>query len=196
MKIFYIMGKSSTGKDTIFNLLISDETLKLSRLVPHTTRPARIGEKDGEDYFFYSNIEYEKLLNEGKIIESRTYQTENGEWTYFTPVMRLEDEDYITIGTLESYEKLKKVYDNNLIPIYIELDDGIRLQRALTRELTQANPKYSELCRRFLSDSEDFSEVKLETNKITTRFKNNDLETCLLRIKEYIRTYKLKRKGE
>ncbi len=51
----------------------------------------------------------------------------------------------------------------------IELDDGIRLQRALNRERTQAEPKYAEMCRRFLADSEDFSQEKIERAGISRR---------------------------
>lgn len=189
MKIFYLMGKSSTGKDTIFKLLMSDTELNLTRLVPHTTRPIRFGEQDGIDYYFYTDEEFEKLLENGKVIESRSYKTKNGIWTYFTPIMKLEEKSYVTIGTLESYKEMKKVYGDDLIPIYIELDDGIRLQRALTRELTQSNPKYAEMCRRFLSDTEDFSEEKLNENKITKRFQNKDLEVCVTEIKDYMKRY-------
>ena len=44
----------------------------------------------------------------------------------------------------------------NVIPIYIQVDDGVRLERALERERTQKEPKYAELCRRFLADEKDF----------------------------------------
>lgn len=186
MKIFYIMGKSSSGKDTIFNYLLKDKSLNLTRLVPWTTRPIRFGEVNGVDYNFRTNEEFFKMKKENLIIESREYETKNGLWIYFTPKEKLEEKTYMTIGTLQSYIEMKKVYGDNLIPIYIELEDGIRLQRALTRELTQSNPKYAELCRRFLADCEDFSEEKLLNCNILTRFENNDLENCILKIKKFI----------
>ena len=51
-KIFYIMGKSSTGKDTIYKRLLASEDNTLRTLVMYTSRPAREGEQDGADYFF------------------------------------------------------------------------------------------------------------------------------------------------
>ncbi len=51
-KIFYIMGKSSSGKDTIYNRLRTDETLELSKLILYTTRPMREGEMQGREYHF------------------------------------------------------------------------------------------------------------------------------------------------
>lgn len=186
MKIYYIMGKSSSGKDTIFKYLLNDSTLNLTRLVPWTTRPIRFGENDGVDYNFRTNEEFFKMKEENLIIESREYDTKNGLWIYFTPKENLEEKTYMTIGTLESYKAMKNVYGDDLIPIYIQLEDGIRLQRALTRELTQSNPKYAEMCRRFLADCDDFSEEKLSDCNIDIRFENNDLEKCVTEIKNFI----------
>lgn len=62
------------------------------------------------------------------------------------------------------------------MPIYIEVEDGERLSRALNRERMQESPKYEELCRRFLSDAKDFSREKLKEAGITRRFVNQDLD--------------------
>ena len=72
--------------------------------------------------------------------------------------------------------------------MYIEVDDGLRLARAVERERRQAEPKYSELCRRFLADEEDFSEENLGRAGITRRFENRELDECLTEIEEYIRS--------
>ena len=71
----------------------------------------------------------------------------------------------------------------------IELDDGIRLQRALDREMAQDTPKYEEMCRRFLADAEDFSEEKLEKSGIGEKqtFHNGELEHCLADIIKYLK---------
>ena len=74
-----------------------------------------------------------------------------------------------------------------MIPIMIELDDGVRLQRALDREKAQDHPKYEEMCRRFLADAEDFSSERMKSAGITQTFHNDELEQCLERIMEYIR---------
>lgn len=92
------------------------------------------------------------------------------------------------IGTLESYNKTKEFFgQEKLVPVMIELDDGIRLQRALDREKAQDKPKYHELCRRFLADAEDFSEEKIKDAQILKRFFNNDLQQCLAEIMLYLK---------
>ena len=190
-KIIYLMGKSSTGKDTVFKRLLAEEELKLKNIVPYTTRPIRDGEKDGEEYFFTDEEGYLKLKEQGKIIEDRVYHTFHGPWRYFTAddgQVQKGAANYIMIGTLESYVKLKDYFGaDRMIPVMIELDDGIRLQRALDRELRQDPPKFEEMCRRFLADSADFSEDKIKDAGIKVRFQNDDLENCLTKIKVYIR---------
>ncbi len=188
-KIIYIMGKSSSGKDTIFKKLLEDDSLSLKTIVSYTTRPIRKGEKNGEEYFFTDEEGFERLKSEGKVIEDRCYQTVHGPWRYFTvDDGQINDTDnYITIGTIESYSKICAYYGSKkLIPILIELDDGIRLERALNRERKQTQPKYEEMCRRFLADAKDFSEEKISAAGIKRRFENTDLQKCLDEIKDYV----------
>lgn len=66
------------------------------------------------------------------------------------------------------------------------MDDGIRLQRALDREKMQEELKYTEMCRRFLADTDDFSDEKIRMAHINKRFYNIDAETCFGEIAEYI----------
>ena len=190
-KIFYIMGKSSSGKDTIYRKLQESENLKLGRLVLYTTRPIRDGEKEGQEYHFVDEAKYFEFDKAEKVIEARTYQTVYGPWTYFTAddgQVDLENADYLGIGTLESYVKMREYYGKeNVCPVYIEVEDGERLARALKRERGQEIPRYEEMCRRFLADQEDFSEEKIAAAGITRKFQNVDLEECVEEIAEYIR---------
>jgi guanylate kinase len=182
-KIFYVMGKSASGKDTIYKSLL-ERIPQLKQVVLYTTRPIREGEKNGGEYFFTTGDKLNELREEGKIIEERTYQTALGPWSYFTvddgQIDVNSENTYLMIGTLESYEKTRNYYGENLlIPLYIEVEDGKRLKRALEREFLQKEPKYAELCRRYLADEEDFNEERLNRCGIDRRFKNDDLEECL-----------------
>ncbi len=189
-KIVYLMGKSSTGKDTIYKRLLTDNCFELVKIIPYTTRPIRIKEKNGREYFFTDEEGFEVLKKSGRVIEYRVYQTCHGLWRYFTVddgQIDLTEKNYICIGTLESYESIRTYFgEEKLLPVLIELDDGVRLQRALNREKKQQFPKYEEMCRRFLADSEDFAEDKVRRAGITKRFQNDNLEQCLSEIKKYI----------
>ena len=82
--IFYLMGKSSSGKDTIFRRLMEDEDLSLETIVSYTTRPIREGEVEGVEYHFVKDYEMEEMEKKGLVIEKRTYDTVCGLWNYFT----------------------------------------------------------------------------------------------------------------
>lgn len=189
-KIICLMGKSSTGKDTIFKRLLKQEALSLKLIVPYTTRPIRAGEAEGVEYHFTDEAGFQNLLAEGKIIEDRAYDTVHGLWRYFTVAdesMDLDRHNYCLIGTLEAYLQIKQYFgEDKVLPVLIELDDGERLQRALNREKKQENPKYEEMCRRFLADSRDFSEEKIAEAGIQKRFYNDSLDACLRAIVTYI----------
>ncbi len=190
-KIFYIMGKSSSGKDTIFKRLTQE--LNYKTIILYTTRPIRDGETNGTEYYFVDELALADLEKKGRVIEVRAYNTKCGIWKYFTAddgQIDLENYDYIVIGTLQSYQAMCRYFGSNrIVPIYIEVEDGERLQRALHRERLQSDPKYAELCRRFLADEEDFSEENLREAGVTKRFQNTSVDECLDKIRRYIQGF-------
>lgn len=190
-KIFCIIGKSSTGKDTIYRFLLEQKELKLKKIVTYTTRPMRAGEQDGVEYFFCDDKRAEELEAAGKVIELRAYHTIYGVWKYFTVddgQIDFGKESSIVTSTVEQYLKLREYYGKeNVVPIYIEVEDGERLERAIARERQQVTPKYEEMCRRFLADAADFSEEKLKEAQITRRFVNDSLEGVEKEIVSYIK---------
>ena len=136
------------------------------------------------EYHFRTIPEMEAMRDSGKIIELRMYQTVFGPWYYFTmddgQFDLASETNYLMIGTLESYEKMRQYFgQESLVPIYIEVPDGIRLQRAVDRESAQKNPNYKETCRRYLADEDDFTEEVLERLNIVKRYQNINLEECL-----------------
>ena len=182
-RIYYLLGKSATGKDTLYKEILKRRP-KLRTVTMYTTRPIREGETDGVEYFFTGREELERQLASGKVIESRTYQTITGPWTYYTvddgQFDVADDESCLMIGTLESYEKMCAYFEvGKMVPVYIEVPDGIRLLRAVKREENQKKPNYREVCRRYLADEKDFSEENLERLGITKRYQNTDMEMCV-----------------
>ena len=200
-EIAFIMGKSASGKDKIFHRMVEDTELGLQTVVTYTTRPMRVGETDGMEYHFVTDEQALQMKAENKIVEMREYNTVYGVWRYFTaddgqiqlsqiePTTE-EKRRYIVIGTLEAYEEFCKYYGKqHILPIYIEVDDGIRLSRALNREMKQEKPLYEEMCRRFLADAEDFKEENIQKAGIKKRFLNNgELEDCIAKVRQEILT--------
>ena len=191
-KIFCVMGKSATGKDTIYQKLLTESKIELKRIIPYTTRPIREGEVEGREYHFCTEEDVQRLDAEGRIVELRAYNTVYGIWKYFTVDdgnIQLEKENYLLIGTLEAYTRIRDYFGKDKVcPIYIEVEDGERLLRAIAREKSQDVPKYEEMCRRFLADAKDFSEENLLAAGIEKRFVNVELTDTLSKIENYMKT--------
>lgn len=182
--IYYLMGKSASGKDTIYKRL-KEADPRLQEVVLYSTRPIRAGETDGVEYHFVSVQELEALEAEGKVIERRTYQTVCGPWTYATVddgqiVPDQKEIRYLMMGTLESYRRIRDYYGADYVmPVYIEVPDELRRERAEERERRQQEPRFDELERRFAADEMDFSEENIRGCGIEKRYQNIEMEACL-----------------
>ena len=169
-RLYIFMGKSAAGKDTLFQKIL-EEDLALKQVVPYTTRPVRQGEKEGVAYHFVSE-------------DTETVQ---GPWYYFTAddgQIDFEQGDCCMISTLEGYEKIRDYYGKDkVVPVYIAVDDFLRMERSLAREKEQLSPCVAEVCRRFLADEEDFSGEKLRALEITDWIDNTDLSVALEQIR-------------
>lgn len=190
-KLFYIMGKSSSGKDTIYEDVLARRELGLKPFIMYTTRPIRAKETDGVQYYFVTEEKLRLMQEQGKVIELRAYDTVQGIWYYFTADgdrVDMEHCDYLALGTLESYEKVRDYYGKEkVVPVYIEVSDEKRLERAIKREKKQAAPDYEEVCRRFLADQKDFSEEHVQAAGIRRRFVNDgDRQVCMDEVAAYI----------
>lgn len=154
--------------------------------------PGLAERRDGwQEYVFTDETHVQQLESAGKVIELRAYHTVYGIWKYFTVDdgrIDLSAHSYLYIVTLEGYQKIQRYFGSSqVVPIYIEVEDGERLLRAIARERQQKTPQYEEMCRRFLADAADFSEEKLTEAGITRRFINKDMEGTIREITEYIR---------
>ena len=182
-KIYVIMAKSATGKDTMYEAIKERAGKEFKKVVEYTTRPMRENETAGQEHYFVDEAEFEKIKASGKLIEYRVYQTMHGPWYYFNVddgQFDLKNNDYLLITTVEAYVNIRKYFgEDAVVPLYLEVSDKTRIHRALKREDEQSEPKYAEMCRRFLADNEDYSDEKLNEAGITVRYSDEDFEKCL-----------------
>lgn len=184
--LYVLMGKSGVGKDSICKRLLACEEIDLYGITLYTTRPMRQREVNGREYNFVDIAELERFRAAGRLVEERCFNTVAGLWYYFTVndgSIDLDEKSYITINTLDGFNRIKAYYgEGKVIPIYIEISDIERIRRAVRREEKEAVPKVAEVCRRFLADNEDFSEERLAASGVNeeNRFLNNDdIENCV-----------------
>ncbi len=121
-KIFIISGPSGSGKTTLLTRLIQDKTIakSLGKSCSVTTRPRRMGEKQGRDYFFVTKTEFRRLLKAKKILEWTKYLG----YYYGTP--REPVEDRLKQGRhlglcldLKGAKVLKRRYPHNAVTIFV-----------------------------------------------------------------------------
>lgn len=184
--IYYLMGKSATGKDTLFSKIMN-KCPYLKRIIMFTTRPKRENEIDGREYYFVDVDFLNK--NKNKIIEQRIYNTVYGPWIYATIDLSNinKNDNYLAIGTLESYEKMSKYFGkDNVFPLYIEIPYELRLERALHRDKSEQKSMIDEIKRRLNQDEIDFSEENLKKANIDIRYNNIDSDLCAKNIIDII----------
>lgn len=189
-KIYCIIGKSGTGKDTILTQLLKDQTLPVKKLVPYTTRPRREGEIEGVNYHYVTVEQLKCMEDHGEVIERRTYNTVHGDWSYFTASVNIDEkENYIIITTQKALNSFFDFFGKERIHvIYLYLENKERLLRCINRESEQGNPNYSEVCRRYLADEEDFDENVIKSYENHTIVDtSNPLEKYTDEIKSIIR---------
>ena len=64
-KVFCIIGRSGVGKSTLERKV--SERLNFKRLISCTTRPMRGGEKEGIDYYYINNDDFQKLQEDNQL---------------------------------------------------------------------------------------------------------------------------------
>jgi guanylate kinase len=167
-KILILCGKSSSGKDSTMQKLISDYPKEFTSIVSHTSRPQRINEIHGREYFFTSTTEIEAIAT----VESREYfPAEGGKWTY-----AISEEELLTKlngskvpvvildlqGTMEMNRYLRKMYGNSIDITVINIESGslTRLWRSFKRQKYNLK-SLKEIFRRLKADDKDFRDVHL-----------------------------------
>lgn len=175
-KLVFIMGRSSSGKNTFAEILLEDK--RFEELIMHTSRPKRTENEKG--YKFHNTETFIKMKENGNFVETRSYNTNLGIWHYGTTkedifnALNKGKIPVITSGTPEMYFNIKSSLENldiEILVCYLKVEDKELLTRAINREQCRLNPDYKEVCRRFLSDSVDYAE------EITMKFPPNSTYT-------------------
>lgn len=160
-KIIALMGEAGSGKSALLKgaLALAPEGL-LHEVISCTTRPMRENEREGADYFFLSEREFEEWTKQGNMIE----YTEFNDWCYGTPYSSL-DETKVNIGVFNpaGIKNLLKTDNIDLTVFYIHTTPKIRLIRQLNRE---AYPNVHEIIRRFEADEKDFQNLNFDYTEI------------------------------
>ena len=169
MKII-LCGMSSSGKDFARDYLINK--YKLNPIISHTSRPIRVGETEGKEYYFVSYNEFLEMDYMNEFVEMRSYSTlvdnKSEVWNYGTTYAELLKDNFVGIKCLVGAKAIKKAYPETIV-IHIHTDDNIREARARLR----GSFDEVEWARRLEADAKDFPEK--EVTKVCDYFITNNL---------------------
>ena len=178
--IYVLLGKTASGKDTIASKLAKKG---LKRVVTYTTRPPRKGEKEGENYHFITNDEFERLISSGFFVEWRSYGTVDGLWYYGSSVDSYDtDEDRIIILNPDGFHQIKKILEPEKVKsiyVYSNIE-------TIKNRLKKRGDKKEEAERRIEHDLIDFKGLENEVDKIVYNNEDDNLDDVVQKILSYI----------
>lgn len=154
-KVLALIGEAGAGKDTLMKTFIRNAPhFVFHEIVSCTTRPPRETEKNGVNYFFYSDEEIQKKIEKNEMLEYTFFNN----WYYGTSYDSVVANE-INIGVFNpaGIKSLLARNDVDLKIIYVRAGAKERLLRQLKRE---TDPDVDEIIRRYQADEVDFAPVR------------------------------------
>ncbi|MBI0442261.1 guanylate kinase [Bacillus velezensis] len=184
--LIVLSGPSGVGKGTVRQAIFSQEDTKFEYSISVTTRNPREGEVDGVDYFFKSRDEFERMIENNKLLEWAEYV---GNY-YGTPV------DYVE----QTLQEGKDVF------LEIEVQGALQVRNAFPEGLFifLAPPSLSELKNRIVTrgtETDDLIENRMNAAKAEIEMmdaydyvvENDDIQTACDKINAIVLAEHLKR---
>jgi guanylate kinase len=148
MKLVVLTAPSGAGKTTIARYLL--ESIPGMRFsVSATTRPARVGERDGEDYFFLSGDEFDRMKRSGAFVE---YEEVYPALWYGTLKSQIEagtaEQPVLLDIDVKGALNVKKQYGDSAYVVFIKAPSLSELKHRLERRATDSAHSVEERIRR------------------------------------------------
>ena len=148
-KYIILSAPSGSGKSTLATYLLS-EIGSLSFSISSTTREMWKNEKNGIDYYFITNDEFKKNIDEGNFIEWEQVYNNDFKGTLKSEIKRLVDKkkniifDVDVVGGLN----LKKYFGKDSLSIFIDVPSVEDLENRLLRRGTDSKKNIQERLRK------------------------------------------------
>ncbi len=176
-KVIVIVAPSGAGKTTIAQRLLT-EYPKIQFSVSATTRKPRKGEKDGEDYYFLSDNEFDQKIENEEFLEWEHYSG-NRYGTLRSEVDKLVESGYFPLLDIEVKGALnvQRLYNSGAISIFIEPPSLKELKNRLSKRGSETESSLQQRLKRAemeikYADRFDYSVVNDDLEKAYTEVKN------------------------
>ena len=171
--IIVLLGASGSGKSTIENIL--SEKFGYEKIISYTTRPQRISETNGKDYYFITNEKFQESLKKGLFAEYDEYSQDR---FYGTLKSDYKKENKVVVLTPNGLRQLKKNCNKNEIySVLINANLGTRVKRYIDRcgvDKFNFDDK-NEIAARVERDFAMFLGVDKEVNLVINNNENDDV---------------------
>lgn len=161
--ILVIAGMSCAGKDAMQNELMK---LGWNSIVSTTSRPKRVGEVEGINYYYKTKKEFQQLINNNKLIEHRVYHTlvnnKPDDWYYGVErdKVNLNKRTVVVLDSIGYREFVKNFGKDNVKLLWMEAPTEVRKKRNINR----LDYNEFEFKRRESEDTKSFGNLKSEAN--------------------------------
>jgi guanylate kinase len=152
-----VVGKAAAGKDHLKKKI---ENKGFKSGISYTTRQPRQNEKEGEDYYFVSEEQFDQIIESGEMLEWMEFNN----WKYGLSIEEFEKAD-VMIMSKDGLDMLPKAYRDRCLVIYLDIPRMTRVQR-----LNDRNDVNDSIWRRMSTDDEQFDKF----SDFDIRIKNED----------------------
>ena len=134
--VFIVSAPAGTGKTTLVRMLCEEFDCVVES-VSYTTRPQRKDEKEGRDYFFINEKEFEQKIAEGEFLEyAKVFHSYYGTSKQTVEAIRSQGKHVVLVidtqGALQVMEKIEA------ISIFISPPNFDELKRRLLRRQSES----------------------------------------------------------
>ena len=184
-KLVIISAPSGTGKSTLINRLRAEHPdLRLRFSVSATSRPPRGEERDGVEYYFFSQADFEAKIKQGEFLEYEEVYSGRYYGTLRSEVERcfqagdnvIFDVDYV------GAQNIKRAYGSSALSIFIKPPSIEELRRRLLGRSTDSPEVIEERVAKA-------AEVLLHADRFDRVLINDDLEDCYQKLYQLVSSF-------
>ena len=171
--IIVLLGASGSGKSTIENIL--SEKFGCEKIISYTTRPQRINETNGKDYYFITNEKFLESLKKGLFAEYDEYSQER---FYGTLKSDYKKGNIVVVLTPNGLRQLKRsCSDEDIFAVYVDANLGTRVKRYIDRcGVNKFNfDDKNEIAARVERDFAMFLGIEKEVNLVVSNNEGDDV---------------------
>lgn len=128
--LFVIIGPSGSGKTRVTEMVFPQD----AKIITHTTRPKRLGEVEGIDYYFETETSFNTLFTTGKLVEQDNYHGHHYGVSLAEIIKRTSKKPAYTILTLSGFKKVQAYFPDDTIVIFFQVNQEHVQTRLAQRE--------------------------------------------------------------